>query len=109
MRAEVRFVIADENSFMGPGTKDLLENIKTTSSIKGASRAMNMSYNKALHMLQNMEKELGMPVVDSQKGGYDRGGTVLTPVGEKVLKLYTQIEQRVEAYAQKLVDEKFVV
>ena len=34
------------------------------------------------------------PAVATSQGGADRGGTVLTPVGEEVIKLYRSIEGR---------------
>ena len=107
MRAGIRLMLMNREKLMGPGTKILLENIETTHSIKEASRVMEMSYTKALRILQTLERELGYSVVISQKGGIQRGGTQLTLEGEKVLRAYEEIEQKVLAYAQALVDEKF--
>ena len=108
MRAAIRLTfINNEKKFMGPGTRELLGNIQSFSSIKAASNAMDMSYSKALHMLRTMEAELGFPVVLSERGGIDRGSTTLTQDGERVLRTFQEIETAVLSYAQALVDEKF--
>ena len=108
MRVAMRMMIAKgEEIFMGPGTKMLLERIQRYSSIRGASQSMDMSYTKALKMLRTMEKELGFPIVHSEKGGIDRGHTDLTANGERILQVYREVEQEVLTYAQQRVDEKF--
>lgn len=93
---------------MGPGTRMLLENIRDYASIREAAKAMDMSYTKALRMLRTMEEELGFPVVISERGGIQRGGTRLTEKGEQVLDVFEEIEEEVYRYASKLVKEKFV-
>lgn len=107
MRAAIRLMVINSKKFMGPGTRVLLEKIHELSSIKAASKAMEMSYTKALRILRDMETELGFSVVVSEKGGYNRGGTKLTEKGEKVMNAFKEIEQDVTLYAQKLVDDKF--
>ena len=109
MKAKIRLTIIKEEKFMGPGTKVLLEKINEFSSIKEASISMGMSYSKCLRMLKTMEKELGFAVVISEKGGINRGGTRLTDEGKKTLKIFTEIEQNVIEYSQKLVDQKFIL
>lgn len=107
MKASVRLMFSNNEVFMGPGAKILLENIEKYSSIKEASRAMNMSYSKALKLLRSMEAELGFPVVISEKGGVNRGGTTLTDEGKKFLNSFKEIEEDVLSYAQNLTKEKF--
>lgn len=85
----------------------LLEKILEHSSLKAAAKDMEMSYTKALRLLRTMEREVGFPVVISEKGGNNRGGTRLTEKGKQVLTAFQEVETAVNSYAQKLVDEKF--
>lgn len=108
MMAAVKLAIINGgDKFIGPGIKVLLEKIDEFSSIKAASKTMGMSYTKSLRILRTMERELGFPVVISEKGGFNRGGTSLTEKGKQVLLAYKEIEHDVILYAQKLVDDKF--
>ena len=86
---------------------ELFEKIEAYSSIKKATKAMGMSYTKALRIIRTVEEELGFPVVLSEKGGNDRGATKLTEKGRKVLAAYKEIYTDVSNYAAKLVRKKF--
>jgi molybdate transport system regulatory protein len=86
---------------------ELLEKIETYSSIKKATAAMGMSYTKALRIIRNAERELGFPLVISEKGGNNRGATHLTEKGKEVLTAFKEIYTDVSAYAEKLFAQKF--
>ena len=102
-----RVKICKNKPFFSTGPLELLEKIESYSSIKKATEAMGMSYTKALRIIRTMEEELGFPVVISKKGGNNRGATVLTEKGKRVIKIYKEIYTSVSAYAEKLVDKKF--
>lgn len=106
MRAVNTLRIANRNVFFGPGPRLLLAKIEELSSLRQATIETGISYTKALRVLRRMETELGFAVVQSARGGSQRGGTRLTPQGRQLLQVYTQIEGDVAAYAQKLVDDK---
>ena len=102
-----RLRIGKEKVFFSVGPMELLEKIQEHSSIKRATEAMGMSYTKALRIIRIMEDELGFLVVESKKGGSQRGTTILTEKGKKVLTAFQDIYEDVSAYAQKQLDEKF--
>ena len=102
-----RVKICKTKPFFSIGPMELLEKIETYSSIKKATEAMGMSYTKALRIIRIVEEELGFPVVISEKGGINRGATILTKKGKKVLTVYKDIYTDVSAYAEKLVAKKF--
>lgn len=108
MKAVVSFRVKKQNVFFGPGTRELLERIDETSSLRQATEDMELSYTKALRMLKGMRSELGFDVVVSEKGGQSRGKTTLTEKGRDVLEAYKAIDEKVCAYAQKLLDESFL-
>lgn len=105
MQAVCSLRVKNNIVFFGPGTRELLERIEKTSSLRQATKDMNLSYTKALRMLRDMRNELGFEVVHSEKGGQAYGKTILTDKGSLVLKAYKEIDEKVTDYAQKLLDE----
>jgi len=78
---------------MGPGKADLLEAIAETGSIRSASDAMGMSYMRAWSLIRTMNASFREPLVEKTRGGATKGGATLTPTGEKVLRIYRQMEE----------------
>lgn len=77
---------------VGPGKIALLEAIATTGSITAAARHLGMSYRRAWLLIDELNRSLRAPAVDSAKGGASGGGTVITPVGNELILLYRRIE-----------------
>jgi molybdate transport system regulatory protein len=78
---------------IGPGKIALLEAIQAKGSITVAARHLGMSYRRAWLLIKEINDTVQQPVVASTQGGADGGGTVLTEVGEEVIKLYRSIEE----------------
>ena len=87
---------------MGLGRVQLLENIKKTGSITNAAKAMKMSYRQAWQVVQDMNKGSHRPLVEKMLGGKGGGGAVVTETGEKAIKLFYQVEQKVKQFSKKL-------
>lgn len=77
---------------LGPGKIALLEHIRETGSIAGAARAMHMAYRRAWLLVDSLNNCFDEPLVATTKGGPARGGAVLTPLGEQVVRLYRRME-----------------
>ena len=77
----------------GPGKMELLEFIAETGSIGEAAKRMDMSYMRAWSLIQTMNACFKEPVIETVRGGHKRGGAELTATGQRVLKLYRQMEQ----------------
>jgi len=107
MRIRVKINIVGERGepFMGPGVLDLLERIRKYKSINRAAEEMSLSYVKALHMLNRLEADLGWRILIRKRGGNERGGSELTPLGEKYIVEYSRLEKRVRRH----VEEEFRV
>jgi molybdate transport system regulatory protein len=56
---------------------------------------------KALNMLNRLEADLGESILIRRRGGNDRGGSRLTPFGEKFVSEYDHLERRVRKHAEK--------
>src|ERR1700758_2392115 len=77
---------------IGPGKIALLEAIRSTGSISGAARALDMSYRRAWLLVEEITRALRGPAVAAATGGPRGGGAVVTPAGEQLVGLYRTIE-----------------
>jgi molybdate transport system regulatory protein len=57
---------------------------------------MNMSYRHAWVLVDQMNQACGCAVVETQEGGKDGGGAVLTPFGLSFVARYRKIQRSVE-------------
>ena len=77
---------------IGPGKIALLEAVADTGSISAAARSLRMSYRRAWLLLDEMNRSLTSPVVDTATGGARGGGARLTETGRRVIALYREID-----------------
>ncbi len=84
----------EEGHFIGLGRVRLLENIKSTGSITKGAKEMKMSYRQAWQMVEDMNSRSDKPLVEKVLGGKGGGGAIVTEAGEKVIKLYYQLEEK---------------
>ncbi len=77
---------------VGPGKVALLEAIAQTGSITAAAKHLDMSYRRAWMLLDELNRALKKPAVDSAKGGQHGGGSEITDVGRQLIELYRRIE-----------------
>jgi molybdate transport system regulatory protein len=82
---------------LGRGKIQLLSHIKDTGSISAGGRAMDMSYRRAWLLVDEMNRLFRQPVVESQRGGKQGGGAVLTPFGEALIAHYQAMEEKARA------------
>lgn len=73
---------------IGPGKIGLLRAIDDEGSLRGAAAAMNMSYPRALKLINDMNDNLREPVIVTSHGGAERGGAELTTAGAGLIKSY---------------------
>jgi molybdate transport system regulatory protein len=78
---------------IGPGKVALLEAIGETGSISAAGRAMSMSYRRAWQLVEDLNRSLGNPVVETSAGGAGGGGARLTHAGLTLIERYRAVEQ----------------
>ena len=93
VRPSVRMrIVFAKGLAIGPGKIDLLAAIEAHGSIAAAGRSMKMSYQRAWSLIDELNGMFAEPVVSASRGGADRGGARLTPVGKSVLTRYRAIE-----------------
>jgi molybdate transport system regulatory protein len=97
---QVRFrmrVMQADTIALGPGKVQLLEAVHEHGSISAAARSLNMSYRRAWLLMDELNRALESPATVSEHGGQSGGGSMLTPVGEEIIRLYRGIEARAAA------------
>ena len=75
----------------GPGKAALLRSLLKTGSIRAAADALNMSYPRALKLIEQMNTSFRAPLVETQHGGSTGGGASVTQTGQDMLAFYDQI------------------
>lgn len=88
---------ADER-FMGIGRLELLAHIQALGSISKAAQAMNMSYKRAWDLVSSMNTQARTPLVLTQTGGKQGGGTEITPAGQQMLQEFQALQARFQAF-----------
>jgi molybdate transport system regulatory protein len=91
MRLSLRLDLAN-GSRLGPGKIALLEAVAAHSSIAAAAREHGMSYRRAWLLIDDMNRAFSEPVVATFPGRSHGAGASLTPFGERLIKLYRDME-----------------
>ena len=101
MNLHVKMALANERDeeFCGFGLLQLLEGIGRHGSIQQAARDMDLSYVKALKILNRLEKALGETLLARHKGGASRGHTELTPFARRFIRDFAALRQKVRKAA----------
>jgi len=81
--------------FLSPVKTELLQEIKQTGSLSGASKKLKISYQHAWTMIDEMNRSAPEPLVIKQRGGAHGGGAEISGYGEKILNEYRSIEAQV--------------
>ena len=101
MKAGIRFHIRDSRNTtglaIGPGKVALLEAIDETGSITSAAKKLGISYRRAWLLVDETNRCVVRPAVETAAGGPNGGGAVLTPVGVLLVRRYRALELRTEA------------
>ena len=77
---------------IGPGKIAVLEEIARSGSISAAGRVLRMSYRRTWELVEDLNRSLGVPVVETAAGGSGGGGAVLTRAGKAIIERYRAIE-----------------
>ncbi len=87
-------------TFLGSGRVVLLAKIREHGSISRAARSMEMSYKHAWDLVDSVNRQAGTPLVTSSKGGKGGGGAQLTKAGERAIKDFANLHQRLAAFLE---------
>ena len=101
--AKVRLKIQFNGASLGPGKIALLEQIHRRGSISAAARSSGMAYRRAWHLINTLQEALDEKVLDTQTGGKEQGGDVLTPFGQALVTLYRTAEADAAGASEELM------
>lgn len=106
---DVRVMLKDEEGepFMGIGVIWLLTGIEKHHSISQAAREMELSYPKALRMIQTLEDTLQQGMVRRYKGGHLRGGAELTAAGKDFIERYVAMLSEIKKNSAEIFEKRF--
>jgi molybdate transport system regulatory protein len=99
-RLSIRIDLAS-GAQIGPGKIAVLEEIARAGSISAAGRALGMSYRRTWELVEDLNRSLGTPVVETAAGGSGGGGAVLTKAGRSVVNSYRAIQMDTALAARK--------
>lgn len=66
----------------------LIRLIESSGSLADAAKAMGLSYRRAWGKVKEIERNLGLPLLESAAGGPGGGGSRLTPAARRLLEQY---------------------
>ncbi len=82
-----------DQPLIGKGGAEILEAVDKENSISKAAKTLGMSYRYVWNYLQDIQKALEQPIVETYKGGKaGGGGAKLTDLGRSLLVEYKQAE-----------------
>jgi len=95
----IRIFLSDNLLIFGKGVAQLLHQCEMTNSLHKAAKELNMSYSKALLLLNRAEKGFKQQLLERRIGGKDGGGSTLTPFGKRLLDEYLKAEKEICEFA----------
>lgn len=103
LKIKNRFWIETEKGrFLGSGRIELLEKIDTLGSISKAAGSMKMAYRKAWGLIESMNELSDYPLVITQTGGKNGGGTYITDEGKKAIEVFKELEKEFEVFLKQV-------
>lgn len=100
LQLEVNLSLRAETSFWGQDCAQFLELIQITGSMLCACQCMHMSYSKGWKMINEIERQLGYPVLIRNQGGDRGGGSTLTREGQSFLSRFQSMQKEILRSAQ---------
>ncbi len=83
----------DEKEFLGEGKVQMLKAIDQTGSLSKAAKSIGISYKKAWHLVDAVNKTAKKPVTINSIGGKGGGGTELTTYGKSLVSVFEDMNR----------------
>jgi len=99
------WIEANNNVLLGEGRMSLLKAIEETGSLSKAAKSLQMSYKKAWHLIDTVNKAAKKPVTISNIGGKGGGGAQLTPYGKSLVIAFEDINKNCWEFLDKQVSK----
>ena len=101
--------IEDNNgkAIFGEGRLTILNAVARHGSIHAAAKELHMSYRAVWGKIKDTEDRLGKPLLVKQVGGASGGGSELTPMGERLVEKFSELQKHVENEVELLFEQTF--
>jgi len=90
---------------MGDGKWQMLKAIKEHGSLMAATEALGITYRRTWGDFKEIEQKLGFQLLEKSRGGKERGGTKLSPEGEKMVNAFDRFHKKADDFMKKAFDE----
>ena len=87
------WIECNDHILLGEGRVQLLKAIEKTGSLSKAAKSLNLSYKKAWHLIDSVNKSAKKPVTISSTGGKGGGGAELTQYGKSLITAFDEINK----------------
>lgn len=78
---------------LGEGRIQILKAIEKEGSLSKAAKLLGISYKKAWHLVDSINKNAEEPILTTNTGGNGGGGTQLTSYGKDMIKAFETINK----------------
>lgn len=85
----------DGKSFLCPVKIGLIKEIIKTGSLRSAAKILNISYQHAWEIVEEINSAAPAPLIIKQRGGINGGGAFISDYGTGILKEYKSIETEI--------------
>lgn len=107
LQLDLRIGLHAETAFWGPDCAQFLELIQATGSMLNACQCMHMSYSRGWRMINEIERQLGYPLLLRSQGGSNGGGSELTSAGKRFLAAFQQMQEEIRSESQAIFSRYF--
>jgi molybdate transport system regulatory protein len=84
---------SNDGILLSEGRVQLLKKIEEMGSLSKASKALNISYQKAWRLIDEASKNANQPLLETKIGGAKGGGTLLTSYGKSLITIFDTINK----------------
>jgi len=99
--ARTKLWLLREGGFvLGPGLAGLMEAVESLGSLRKAAAQQGISYRHAWDLFRKAEANLGEGLLSKRTGGAGGGGSLLSPLGRRLLEAYRKVQEEVEERAR---------
>lgn len=95
LQLELNISLRAETLFWSQDCAQFLELIQITGSMLCACQCMHMSYSKGWNMINEIEQQLGYPILIRNQGGRRGGGSTLTKEGQHFLSQFQKMQAEI--------------
>lgn len=100
IRLHYKIWMADEKEagILGDGKWKMLKLIEEKGSMKAACEEMGYTYRRTWGNLRKIEEFFGFPLLEKHRGGAERGRTVLSEEGKRLVRAFDTFHQTVDEH-----------